>query len=414
MINISVKNLSYGSSGEDVKKLQNALNSVGYSLDVDGQFGPKTQAAVKDYQSKNNLTVDGIAGEKTWGSLNSKLSSGKKESKNPSSKKTSKTSKSTKSYETKRPVYKESKDVKKASDNLKKWENEKPAEYNSKYSDKIDEILASILDREDFQYNLNADPLYNQYREQYMKNGEKAMMDTIGDVSALSGGYGSSYAATAGSQSYQDYLNQLNSVALDLYDRAYEVYNDENNRLIDSVTLLRSLDGDDYEKYRDKVSDYYSDGDYLLDKLTSMSDSEYERFLDEVKNWESDRDFSYKQYLDEIAQQQFKDEMDFKKEEAKRDQANEDRDYALALSKVASSGGSSHGSSGSSSGSSSSSSSSKKDKGSTYYPSSYDEFVEVTGKPGILTKEEFSMRTSTIKKYGTYDKYLKAMYKKYK
>ena len=46
------KQVGYGSQGEDVKTLQEMLNSSGYSLDVDGVFGSKTQAAVKDYQQK--------------------------------------------------------------------------------------------------------------------------------------------------------------------------------------------------------------------------------------------------------------------------------------------------------------------------------------------------------------------------
>ena len=51
----------YGSYGETVKQLQQALNQVGYSLDVDGGFGEKTRAAVLDYQRKNGLRVDGVA-----------------------------------------------------------------------------------------------------------------------------------------------------------------------------------------------------------------------------------------------------------------------------------------------------------------------------------------------------------------
>ena len=61
--------VAYGSSGKAVKELQTALNAHGYSLDVDGQFGSKTQAAVRDYQQKNGLRLDGIAGDETWGSL---------------------------------------------------------------------------------------------------------------------------------------------------------------------------------------------------------------------------------------------------------------------------------------------------------------------------------------------------------
>lgn len=62
--------LSYGSNGDAVKTLQQNLNTVGnYGLDVDGAYGAKTQAAVTDYQKKNNLAVDGIVGDETNGSL---------------------------------------------------------------------------------------------------------------------------------------------------------------------------------------------------------------------------------------------------------------------------------------------------------------------------------------------------------
>ena len=46
---------------------------MGYSLDVDGGFGEKTRAAVLDYQRKNGLRVDGVAGSETMGSLLARL-----------------------------------------------------------------------------------------------------------------------------------------------------------------------------------------------------------------------------------------------------------------------------------------------------------------------------------------------------
>ena len=61
--------VSYGSTGSSVSALQEKLNANGYDLEVDGQFGPATQKAVKDYQKKKGLQVDGIAGAETWGSL---------------------------------------------------------------------------------------------------------------------------------------------------------------------------------------------------------------------------------------------------------------------------------------------------------------------------------------------------------
>lgn len=58
-----------GSKCEAVKKLQQILNTKGYKLSVDGDFGPATEAAVKAYQKANNLEVDGEVSEKTWASL---------------------------------------------------------------------------------------------------------------------------------------------------------------------------------------------------------------------------------------------------------------------------------------------------------------------------------------------------------
>lgn len=58
-----------GSKGDSVKQLQQALIKVGYSIVADGDFGAKTENAVKDYQSKNGLVADGIVGQKTWNKL---------------------------------------------------------------------------------------------------------------------------------------------------------------------------------------------------------------------------------------------------------------------------------------------------------------------------------------------------------
>ena len=62
--------IAFGSYGGDVKLLQEVLNNHGYQLKVDGIFGKKTEAAVKDFQGKNGLKADGIVGPKTIAKLN--------------------------------------------------------------------------------------------------------------------------------------------------------------------------------------------------------------------------------------------------------------------------------------------------------------------------------------------------------
>lgn len=57
------------STGDRVTQVQIALVAAGYELNVDGRYGPRTQAAVRDFQSRHGLEVDGIAGPQTQSAL---------------------------------------------------------------------------------------------------------------------------------------------------------------------------------------------------------------------------------------------------------------------------------------------------------------------------------------------------------
>jgi peptidoglycan hydrolase-like protein with peptidoglycan-binding domain len=72
-VNLSLPILRKGqhSSEPPVYRLQFMLNFVGGvdELDIDGIFGPKTEAAVKGFQQNENLSADGIVGSRTWTAL---------------------------------------------------------------------------------------------------------------------------------------------------------------------------------------------------------------------------------------------------------------------------------------------------------------------------------------------------------
>lgn len=62
--------LRKGAEGDLVKELQSKLNELGYDCGtVDGKFGNKTLAAVKEFQRKHGLTDDGVVGRQTWAEL---------------------------------------------------------------------------------------------------------------------------------------------------------------------------------------------------------------------------------------------------------------------------------------------------------------------------------------------------------
>lgn len=70
--NVELKVLRKGSKGQSVKAIQAMLVGFGYSCGsagIDGDFGSGTESAVRKYQSKKGLEVDGIVGTATWTSL---------------------------------------------------------------------------------------------------------------------------------------------------------------------------------------------------------------------------------------------------------------------------------------------------------------------------------------------------------
>ena len=76
----------YGSRGEEVRTIQTKLKRWGYyNGNVDGIYGSQTLAAVKRFQQKNGLTVDGIAGTKTLQAMGIYSSSGNSSSSSNSS-----------------------------------------------------------------------------------------------------------------------------------------------------------------------------------------------------------------------------------------------------------------------------------------------------------------------------------------
>ena len=67
------KTLRTGSQGDEVTALQEQLQALSIECDVDGIFGPKTERAVKHFQTAYALDADGVAGPKTLALLDEEV-----------------------------------------------------------------------------------------------------------------------------------------------------------------------------------------------------------------------------------------------------------------------------------------------------------------------------------------------------
>ncbi len=159
---------------------------------------------------------------------------------------------------------------------------------------------------EPFRYDLSSDMLYKQYKDQYQLLGQQAMMDTMGQSAALTGGYGNSYASTAANQAYQSYLQQLNDKIPELYAQALNKYNSDLDKLYKNYSLSQDM----YNTEESKKDKEYA---LLMDKYNlsagkrdSLYNKEYGQFSDDYAHFLSAIDANESSYWNEknFAEQQ--------------------------------------------------------------------------------------------------------------
>lgn len=283
-----------------------------------------------------------------------------------------------------KPVYQRSDRVNEYYEKTRKLERNKPDEFESKYEGQISDILDNILNRPKFSYtaeDMTNDDLYKMYRDQYLRQGNLAMRDTMGNAAALTGGYGSTYASAAGQQAYDNYVSMLNDKALDFYDRAYQRYNDEGQNLYNQMNVVTGLDNTDYQRHRDTVSDYYNDLNYYNGRYNQ----EY--------------GYDYGQYQDRVAADQWAQEFAFQKQQAAQEQANWEAEMALRRQAAASSGG---GRGRSSRSSSKKKSSSSRNTNTIGWQEAHDIYISALNEKGQKTADEIM---NSLEKDGLVDMY---------
>ncbi len=96
--------------------------------------------------------------------------------------------------------------------------------YRKNYLDSAENILSGLANRKEFSYDPESDPVFLAYRNKYQMEGERAGRESAANMAALTGGYASSAAVTAGAQARQYYAKQLTDVIPELAQMAFDRY----------------------------------------------------------------------------------------------------------------------------------------------------------------------------------------------
>lgn len=176
---------------------------------------------------------------------------------------------------------------------LHEVEAQRPADFESKYTQNIENLLNTIQNPEKFDLKTNDTykQLYDQYRESYMAQGDRAARDAAGAAAALSGGYGSSYSANAASQAYDNYLQALNDQNVNLYNMALSDYWNNRNDYYNQLNAVNNQDQTDYGRYRDKVGDWQTDRAYYAKQYQDFYGNDYQAYRDDVGDYFTNRGY---------------------------------------------------------------------------------------------------------------------------
>lgn len=163
-----------------------------------------------------------------------------------------------------------------AVNNVGQFNYARQADYNK--------ALDNLLNRKDFKFDVNNDALYKQMKENYANLGKLAMQDTIGQASAMTGGYGNSYAQSVGQQAYNAYMQKATDAIPDLYQMALNRYSLEGDKLAQNLSALSSDRNTSYGEYQDTYNRAANERSYYGNEYNNLYNLAYQAYRDKVSD----------------------------------------------------------------------------------------------------------------------------------
>ena len=187
--------------------------------------------------------------------------------------------------------------------------------YNNQYAEQQQALLDAILNRPDFTWSKETDPLWGSYKKSYLREGDRATANALAQASAASGGRPSTAAVTAATQAGDYYATQLNDIIPTLYQQAYDRYLNEYSMMLQDLGAVNTQEQLDYAKYLDQLTQYNTDRNFAYD--TYLGD--FNILQGQLASLQGQDDVDYGRYLDTINLGIQRDETEYQRQQ--QDQA---------------------------------------------------------------------------------------------
>lgn len=169
--------------------------------------------------------------------------------------------------------------------------------YQGTYDGLVKDFSDRLRDFGSFSYDAESDPVYSQYKKQYLRESDRASRNTLGQAAAQNGGQVSTAAAAAASQAGDYYKSQLTDKIPELTAQAYDAYRQEYTSLLNGLNAAKGLQNQEYQQYLESLDQWQQQRDnaygQYLDRYEMLSGT-YDALLSQQK-------FDYEQLLDLLA-----------------------------------------------------------------------------------------------------------------
>lgn len=159
-----------------------------------------------------------------------------------------------------------------------------PSVYTGQYDEAVNRLANEYASSNYGDFTRGQD--YADLAARYARNGQMAMKDTLGQVSARTGGLASSYATAAAANSYNDYMSKLEDAARSMYDS-------QQAERANKLGIMRQAANDEYGRYTD-----------ALDRDLTERKFAYTQQQDALDRDFNERKFAYSQEQDAYSRQQ--------------------------------------------------------------------------------------------------------------